>query len=161
MKPSTKKLGQVSKLATNNHRLETDNQNNRIFERARVVLLLGWLTPAPPAIFFLQADATDALLESRSNLYTRDCQKRGKHTACGGGEIELKSNGRRINESTNRCIRNAITNIKRGNAFRAHKFAGGVRACVFSVSNIHYWRAKRMKRERGWGCSKEMGRPGV
>lgn len=32
-------------------------------------------------------------------------------------EIELKSNGRRINESTNRCIRNAITEYKTSECF--------------------------------------------
>lgn len=42
---------------------------------------------------------------------------KARQTRHAGVEIELKSNGRRINESTNRCIRNAITEYKTSECF--------------------------------------------
>ena len=75
------------------------------------LLFDDYSSPSSPLFFFSRVPWP----QSRSNLYTDDCQKQGKHGT--RVEIELKSNGRRINESTNRCIRNAITEYKTSECF--------------------------------------------
>lgn len=76
------------------------------------IILLFYFSFFFSSFFFFRA-----YLAPKSIKFVHGRLPKARQTRHARVEIELKSNGRRINESTNRCIRNAITEYKTSECF--------------------------------------------